>query len=335
MITLVTGANGFIGSNLVRKLLEKGHSVRALVLKGTNEQFLEDMNCHIFYGDVTKPETLEAALEGVEVIYHLAAIPSNGWSKKILKVNFEGTKNVFFKALDANVQRMVYMSSLVVHGFRDFDGADEETPLKEPKWYTRPYVKSKIKAERFLRTHRDKLEVVIIRPGFLTFGPHDLLNAREVIQRLDAGKPIPYINKGKSKLSYVYIENLANALEKAGTHPSAPDETFLIADNDPPYITMRQFIQAICAELEVEVRDVNVPYNLAAPFVALIDTFFRIFLRKKMPTISMYTLKLSKYDLFFQSDKAERILGYMPQVSFKEAIKNTIKWYRSEFKAKE
>ncbi|MFO8018750.1 MAG: NAD-dependent epimerase/dehydratase family protein [Promethearchaeia archaeon] len=258
---------------------------------------------------MTNPKTLEPAMEGVQTVYHLAAKPSNAWSQQIFNINFKGTTNVFFKASKAGVKRLVHMSSLVVHEFQDFEGADETTAIKKARWYTRPYIKSKIKSENFLKEHMDEMEVVIIRPGFLPFGPHDLLNAREIIQRLDSGKNIPYINKGKSKLCYVYVENLANALEKAGTHPDAPGETFLIADDDPPYITMRQFIQAICNELKVDPLDVSIPYNLAAPFVALIDLFYRIFLRKKMPTISMYTLKLSKYDLFFHSDKAKRILG--------------------------
>lgn len=331
MLSLVTGANGFIGSNLVKKLIEKGHNVRALVLEGTSERFLEGLDCKIYYGDVTKANSFELALQDVDVVFHLAAIPSIGWSEQIFKVNFEGTKNVFFKALECDVERFVYMSSLVVHGFENFNKADESTPLKDTKWYTRPYIKSKIKVEKFLKANMDKMEVVIIRPAFMPFGPHDLLNAREIIQRLDSEKTIPNINKGKSKICYVYVENLVDALEKAGTHPQAPGEIFLISDNNPPYITMKQFIQEICKELNVEAPTLNIPYKLAAPIVALIDTFYRIFRRMKMPKISMYTLKVSKYDLFFQSDKAKKLLGYEPKISFKEAIKETIKWYKSEY----
>ena len=132
MNILVTGANGFIGSNLVKKLVDAGHKVKAMVLKGTNEDFIKSYNCEIVYGDVIRTETLKEPLKNIEVVYHLAAIPSNGWTKKILKVNFGGTKTLFNESIKANIKRFVYMSSLVVHGFKNFNEADESTPLIKP-----------------------------------------------------------------------------------------------------------------------------------------------------------------------------------------------------------
>jgi dihydroflavonol-4-reductase len=331
MKVLVTGANGFMGSNLVKLLIEKGDEVNALVLKGTNESFIDGLNCNIVYGDITQKESLPPALKNVEVVYHLAAMPSLAWSNKIFKVNFEGTKNVFNAAVDANVKRFVHMSSLVVHGFDNFEKTDKNTPIMKPKWYRRPYIKSKIKCEQFLQANKDLIETVIVRPGFMPFGLNDMLNAREIYSRLDKGKGIPNINGGNSKICYSYIENLCEGLYLCGTKPKAAGNLYLITDNDPPYITMKKFTKAALNELGSKATQINIPYWLAVPFVALIDTIFRLFLRKKMPVISMYTLKVAKHNLFFQSEKIHKELGYSPKIPFKEGIKKAIDWYKDEF----
>ncbi|MGQ4875502.1 MAG: NAD-dependent epimerase/dehydratase family protein [Promethearchaeia archaeon] len=328
MKILVTGANGFIGSNLVKKLIESGHEVKSLVLKGTNEQFIKNLDTEIVYGDITKPETLKEPFKDIEIIYHLAAIPSNGWSNKIFKVNYHGTINVFNVAVKAGVKRLIYMSSLVVHGLKNFNGVDENTPLIKPKWYRRPYIKSKIKCEEFLRKNSDKIEIIIIRPGFIPFGPNDLLASKEMLSRFDAGKGIPTINGGKAKICYIYVENLCNGLILAGTKPEAVGQTYILADTEPPFITMRMFYQTLAEKLGVKVKISNIPYILALPFVGLLDLIYRIFLRKKMPIISVYTLKVSKYNLYFKPDKAIKELGFKTNIDFNTGVEKTIEWYR-------
>jgi len=334
MNILVTGANGFIGSNLVKKLVDAGHKVKAMVLKGTNEDFIKSYDCEIVYGDVIRTETLKEPLKNIEVVYHLAAIPSNGWTKKILKVNFGGTKTIFNESIKANIKRFVYMSSLVVHGFKNFNEADESTPLIKACWYKRPYIKSKIKCEQFLQEHKDKMEIVIVRPGFMPFGPHDLLASKELLGRLDSGKSIPNINHGKSKICYIYVENLCDGLILAGMEPKAAGQTYLITDDKPPFITMKQFMDKLCDEFNVKKSDASIPYGLVAPFVGLLDLVYRIFLRKKLPLISTYTLKVAKFNLYFKSDKAKNELGYKTKILFDEGIKRTISWYKEFFKGK-
>ena len=334
MKILVTGANGFIGSNLVEKLIEGGHSVRAMVLKGTNEDFIKDLDCEIIYGDILKIETLPEALKDIEVVYHLAAWPSMAWTKFVVKLNYGGTINMFNESLKAGVKRFVFLSSTVVHGFKDFNAADENTPSIKPKWYKRPYVKSKIMCELFLQKMKDKMEIVIIRPGHLIFGLYDTLTSKELIGRLAVGKSVPNVNHGKASISYVFSQNLAEGLVLAGTHPRAASQTYLLADDNPPYTTMKYFYEKICENLNVKPPKTNIPYKIALPFVGLLDLIYRIFLRKKFPKVCIYTLKVAKYNLFFKSEKAKTELGFESSVLIDEAIRQTVEWYKKYFKGK-
>jgi nucleoside-diphosphate-sugar epimerase len=331
MNVLVTGANGFIGSNLVEKLIEAGHSVRAMVLKGTNEDFIKDLDCEIVYGDITKPESLIEILKNIEVVYHLAAWPSSAWTKNVVKTNYGGTVNVFNESLNSGVKRLVYMSSTVVHGFYNFNNADENTPLVKPKWYKRPYIKSKVLCEQFLQKMQDKLDIVIIRPSHLIYGRYDTLTSKELIGRLASGKSVPNINKGKAKICYIYAENLADGLVLAGTIPEAANKTYLVGDENPQFITTKIFNDKLCEELGVKPKNPNIPYWFAAPFVGLLDLIYRLFLRKKFPIICIYTLKVAKYNLDFKSDKVRSELGFKSKISLDEGIKRTVSWYKSYF----
>ncbi|MHA1757194.1 MAG: hypothetical protein ACTSVV_10525, partial [Promethearchaeota archaeon] len=97
---------------------------------------------------------------------------------------------------------------------------------------------------------------------------------------------------------------------------------------EPPFITMRMFYQTLAEKLGVKVKISNIPYILALPFVGILDLIYRIFLRKKMPIISVYTLKVSKYNLYFKPDKAIKELGFKTNIDFNTGVEKTIEWYR-------
>ena len=330
MNVLVTGANGFIGSNLTGLLLREGHNVKAMVLPGTDLSNLDGLNCQIVYADITKRETLDGLLNGVEVVYHLAAVPSLAWGSHVFKVNYDGTKNLLDEAVKTKVRRVVFMSSLVVHGFKNYTEADETTPLLEPDYFTRPYVASKIKGEQLLSSYQNKIETVIIRPGFNIYGPNDRMTSKEMLQRLENGKLIGYVNKGEAKLGYVYSENLAYGLLCAGTSPNAAGNTYVIADYEPPYLHLKNLLELFSKELKIEAKLSSVPSFAFMPVGFVMDAIHFLFLRKKMPLISTYIANTSTHDLHFSSAKAQREIGYKQLVSFEEGIKRTVAWYQKQ-----
>lgn len=330
MNVLVTGANGFIGSNLTQLLLREGHTVKAMVLPGTDLSNLDGLNCQIVYADITKGEMLDGLLNGVELVFHLAAVPSLAWGSHVFKVNYNGTENLLLEAVKSKVRRFVFMSSLVVHGFKNYKEADESTPLLEPGYFTRPYIASKIKCEELLSSFQNKIETVIIRPGFNIYGPNDRMTSKEMLQRLENGKLMGYVNDGQSKLGYVYAENLAFGLLCAGISPNAAGNTYVIADYEPPHLHLKNLLELFSQELKIQAKLSSVPSFAFMSVGFVMDVIHFLFLRKKMPLISTYIVNTSTHDLHFSPTKAQREIGYKQLVSFEEGIKRTVAWYQKQ-----
>lgn len=330
MQVLVTGANGFIGSNLTQLLLSEGHTVKAMVLPGTDLSNLKGLSCEVVYADITKRETLHGLLKGVEVVFHLAAVPSLAWGSHVYKVNYNGTENLLLEALKSKVRRLVFMSSLVVHGFANYKNADESTPLLKPGWFTRPYIASKIKCEELLAVYQNKIETVIIRPGFNIYGPNDRMTSGEMLGRLEQGRLMGYVNKGDRQMGYVYAENLAFGLLCAGTHINAAGHTYIIADTEPPYLEFKNLLERFSSELNIRPKLSAVPSFVFMPLGLLIDTIYFVFLRKKMPLISTYIVNTSTHHLHFSPAKAVEEIGYRQVVSLEEGIRRTVDWYKAQ-----
>ncbi|MBD3230100.1 MAG: NAD-dependent epimerase/dehydratase family protein [Candidatus Lokiarchaeota archaeon] len=268
------------------------------------------------------------------MIYHLAAIPSDWWNKSILRVNYRGTENILELAIKNDVKRFIFMSSLVVHGFKDFDGASEETPIINKNSIGRPYIRSKVLCEELINNRKNEIETVIIRPGFTIFGQNDLMFTYDLIHTLESGGFYAFLNGGNAKMCYSYVQNLVDGLILAGTHENAANETFILCDSQPEYTTLRDITDLICEELELEVPKTSIPYWLAYPFVSFFENIARLFGKKKSPRLTVYRLKVAKYDLFFKSDKAQELIGYNPKTDLKTAIKNSIAWYKKYKKIK-
>jgi len=332
MKVLITGANGFIGSHLTRLMVERGHKVVAVVMPETSLINIISLNVEIVYADITKPDMLVGILRNVDVVYHLAAIPSLAWGKRVYEVNVTGTKNVLEAAVAANVKRIVYMSSLVVHGFFDFNNANEKTAKLSPTLFTRPYIASKIIGEELVQSYKHRMETVIIRPGFTIYGPNDPVTSGELLKRLKEGRIIGYMNKGEAKSCYVYVENLAWGLYKAGTVSAASGQTYIIADTTPPCITFKFLLEKFSFHLGIKTKIHAIPSWLVKPVALLSDVAHYLFLRHKMPKLSTYIVNTSTHNLWFSAAKAEQEIGYKPIVDFEEGIKRTVDWYKLSVK---
>lgn len=325
MKVLVTGANGFIGSELVRLLLEQGHQVRCLIHRSKGR--LKDLDVHLVQGSVTDTVGLPAAVEGVEAVWHLAGSGRAGdWGtrKWFFEQNADGTRNLLDAAVSAGVRRFVQVSSLAVHRFTGHLDADEETPADQKKY---AYGASKLAAERYVKKAGggNLIEAVIVRPAVVVFGPEDTTAFIHMAPMLEKGR-WTHVKGGKTFLCYTYVSNLVDGLLLAGTHEKAAGETFNITDD--MQIRWKEFIGAVVHAFDVRERAMSFPVPVARAAGITLEAVFKLFRTRKPPPITDYRTALVSKNFHFSCGKAKRVLGYRPRVSFHEGLVRTVNWYR-------
>lgn len=235
MKTLVTGATGMIGSALTQQLLAQGASVRILRRTTSSLDLLGDAARQVEHviGDVTVPDSLYPAMQGVDRVYHVAAYLGFGGRRdreRLHRINVGGTRHVVNAALAAGVERLVHTSSMAAFGRPEHpDGAiDETTPWRTSRLNT-PYAVSKYEAElEIFRGIAEGLDAVIVNPA-LVFGvgrPGE--NTRQIIDRVRFGK-IPAIPTGGTNV--VDVQDVAAGHRNAMQHGTTGERYFLGSEN--------------------------------------------------------------------------------------------------------
>jgi len=322
---LVTGANGFIGSNLCADLIQDGHSVAGLVRPSGERAFLEGLDSlKVFEGDITKPESLKSALKGVEVVYNVAGYSSDwGPWETFRRVNVEGVGNVIEAASEAGVRRVVHISSVSVYGFPGKTNVDEsQTFVPRPD---DPYITTKAEGERLALSYNGKgIEVAVIRPAGV-YGPNDRTTTLQLAPVLLAGK-FAHVDGGRYTMAPVYIENLVQMMRLASENADAPGQAFNAVDDD--LVTWREFIDWMCADLGRPAPRLSAPGALVWPLSVLVENTAKAFGKKESPLINKYRVRAVMRDSHYSTEKAKKLLGYRPGVSTREGVRRTVAWYR-------
>ncbi|MEM1007631.1 MAG: NAD-dependent epimerase/dehydratase family protein [Myxococcota bacterium] len=324
MNVMVTGAHGFMGSNLVRVLLEEGFNVRACVRPGGNFATLSGLDAERFEADLTDAEALAKACAGIDTVFHLASCTHEwNWWPVYQKINVEGTRLLLDGAIQAGVRRIVYMSSLAVHHFHGIREGNEDTPM-DGHLFT-GYARSKIETEHMLRRYQaeGKIETVIIRPGVFPYGPNDQTHVR-VFQTMHQGG-WGMVNKGCALVSTVYVDNLAYGLIAAAQKEHAAGQTYVIADDHK--LTWRILSEKFIEALGGRPPKINAPLWLVYPIGAALERTYRTLRIKKPPFVTRYTVSLAGKDFYFLPTKAAQELEYTPRIGLDEGIQRTAEWY--------
>lgn len=323
---LITGGNGFIGSNLVRRIVELGEwKARVLVLKGTPENFLDPVRnqIEIVYGDITQPDTLPPAVKGCSIVFHLAALVTDwGPREKFLKVIFEGTKNVCEAAITAGVRRFVQMSSLAVHAYLGYKNANETTPRHNSKYF---YGQAKNLAEDYLEEvfKAGKIETTIIRPAWTIFGENDYSTIYQVLENIKSGR-FGFINKGRALVTHVYVQNLVDGMIHVAKHLNAAGETFIITDKTT---TWQEFTDLLATGIGARTPTMSTPYAVIAPIVWIWEHLWRLFRAKTPPLLTMYRIGIQRRNIDFSPGKIRDKFGFQPRFTFEEGLQRTLVWY--------
>ena len=317
MKVLVTGASGFIGSRVARKLLEKGSKVKALVRRDSNLENLKDIQVELAYGNLRDYESLRPAIKGCEAVFHVAAdyrlwVPD---PEQIYKTNVGGTINIMRASLDAGIKKIVYTSSVATLGLNpDGTPADENTPVSIDDMIGH-YKRSKFIAEEKVRemVKKDGLPAVIVNPS-TPIGPGDVkpTPTGRVIIEAASGKMPAYVDTG---LNIVHVDDVATGHILAFEKGKIGERYIMGGENIP----LKQILKEIAKITGKSPPRIKLSPNLILPVAYIAEIVARI--TKKDPFVTVDGVLMSKKKMFFSIDKAERELGYSPRPAI-EAIKD-------------
>lgn len=326
MRVLVTGANGFVGSNLCAALLRDGVDTRGLVRKSSDQSFIAPLrDLEVVTGDITDRHSLDAAMAGIEIVYHVAALTSDwGPWEEFRRINVEGVRNVMEAARAHGVRRVVHISSISVYGFPGrVDIPEDAAFVPRPG---DPYITTKAEGERLaLGYHGDGLEVTAIRPGGV-FGPNDRTTTLRLAPELLRGK-LPFVDGGRHRTAPVYVDNLVQLIRLAGDSGRAGGQVYNAVDDGE--VTWREFFTWLCQDLGCAPPTRSFPAALAWPAAILIEAAAKLAGRKESPPINKYRVRAVMADNHYSPDKAKRELGYRPEISTREGLRRTAAWYRA------
>jgi dihydroflavonol-4-reductase len=326
MKILVTGADGFVGSNLVRELLKRNHEVVALIQRGVDPITLKGLPITFYYGDLLDQPSIRAAMQGCEGLVHSAA-HLGVWpyySEIQRKVNVDGTRHVMDIAMELDVKRIVFVGTANSYGYGNRQNPGDETRPYSSRHYGLGYMDTKREAQDLvLQMVKEKgLPAAIVNPTFM-FGPYAAkTGATLMIDNILHGKLAGYTSGGRN---YVAVKDvcvgIANALERA-----TPGSCYLLGNQNMNYQEIFNLI--------AEVLSVPPPKRAFPGFVVLL--FGRVAtaiarLTGKAPKISYRMCRISIDENFYTPAKAIKELG-LPQTPIKVAIQETVDWLRENGK---
>ena len=319
---LVTGVTGFTGRALARELVRRGHRVRGLVRaerSGEVTPGLEEDGVEVHAGDIRDEDAVLRAAEGVDRIYHIAAVfrTAGHTAQHYRAINVGGTANVIRAAREHRVARTVHCSTAGVHGHVSQVPAAEEAPLNPGDIYQ----ETKLEGERVaLRAFQQDVPGVVARPTGI-YGPGDLrfLKLFRPVQR----RRFIMFGSGETLYHFTYIDDLVEGLLLCGEHPDAAGETLLLSG--PEYVTLNELVRTIAETLHVAPPRLRLPYwPLHAGAAICEDVCGAVGLD---PPLHRRRAEFFVKDRAFSHDKARRVLGYRPQVGLREGVRRTAGWY--------
>ena len=317
MKALVTGATGFVGSHLAEALRQQGDDVTALARSPRKAEPLTAQGVSVIPGDLHHSAALQRAVEGQDVVYHVAGLVAARNEAEFLSANRDGTENVVAAMEKAGVSRLILVSSLAAAG-----PASRGVPLSgdEPARPVTAYGRSKLAAEQVLR--RSGLAWSIVRPP-IVYGPRD----REVLKvfRLARLGIAPVFGDGTQELVAVHAQDLAAALIATASTPATAGRTYTACH--PEVFTSAQFGTAVAAAMGRSVTTLRIPQTLGRAVLSLAEAAAKLAHR---PTI----LTADKANEFFQPawtgdpDPLTQATGWRARFDLKSGLAHTYCWYR-------
>lgn len=320
---LVTGATGFVGGHLARRLIALGSEVTCLVRHSSDPKTVEELKklgATIVYGDVTNRESVFTAAKGKDVIFHIAALfrQAKFPDEVYWDVNVKGTENVLDAAEEFGVARVIHCSTIGVHSHIKNPPADETEEYRPGDIYQL----TKCEAEKMTKARFDsgRLKGSIIRPAMI-WGDGDkrmLKLFRGVVKRR-----FPIIGNGKTQMHWIYVHDLVESFILAAERDEAIGQTYIIAGRRPT--TIEELVNAVakCAGVKpLPLKIPAVPVQILGSITEAVCIPFGI-----EPPIYRRRVDFFTKDRSFSTDKASQELGFKPKYDFEDEVEQIYNWY--------
>lgn len=324
MLAFVTGATGFLGSHVARVLAEFGADLRLLVRKGSDLKNIRDLNAEHAVGDLRDSASIEKAMSGCDVVFHVAA-DYRLWVRdpaQMYRSNVDGTRAVLGAAQKNGVRRVVYTSSVATMGFTsDGRSADEDSPVSLGSMIGH-YKRSKYMAEEVaISAGRNGMDVVVVNPS-TPVGERDI-------------KPTP---TGKIILDFLkrkfpaYVDtglNLVDATECARGHVSALEkgrsgQRYILGGEN---LTLKQILDKLATMTGLQSPKIRLPYAVALA-TGVVDEVVAGHILRREPRVTIDAVRMGRKKMFVSSAKAGRELGWKT-VPVDDALQRAVDWFRS------
>ena len=320
---LVTGGAGFFGINLCRFLKEKGYVVRSIDIAAFD--YPDRQKFEIIDGDIRNTTVLKKAMENVDVVVHAAMALPLYTQHEILSTGITGTRNVLRLAKEANVKRVIHISSTAVYGIPDHHPLFEYDKLHG----VGSYGVAKVKAEALCEQYREQgLIVPVLRPKSFV-GPERLGVFAIYFDWIRRGKNIPIVGGGRNRYQLLDVEDVCEATLLCATKPvPVANDTFNIGAKE--FTTMREDFGAVLNYAGHGKHIIGTP---AKPLILVL----RVLEKLNMSPLYRWVYETAPEDSFVSIKKAEQKLGFTPKYSNKQALIRTYQWYlahHSEFENK-
>ena len=332
MKALITGAGGFLGGAILRQWLAKGHTARSY--SRSTYPDLQALRVEQLQGDLADAEKLQHAIQGCEIVFHVAA-KAGVWGShaEYVNINVLGTSNVITGCLAAGVRHLVYTSSPSV----TFDGRDQECvneSVPYPKKFLANYPWTKAMAEEsVLKSNGKALNTVALRPH-LIWGPGDNHLIPRLIERARLGK-LRLIRNGGKLVDTTYIENAAEAhilaaekLITNGQKAACAGKAYFISNGEPQ--TMDQIINGILHAAGLPPVTRSISPSLAYMAGATLECMYGLLGRKNEPPITRFVARQLSTAHWFDLSAAKRDLGYVPKISIQDGLKKLAEHFKQK-----
>lgn len=330
-IYIVTGASGFLGNNIIRMLEHDDNAeVRAFVLNGESITSLNNLKCSIYYGDVTKADTLNSIFDGsgdAEIfVIHCAAVVyiKSKYNSRVYDVNVNGTKNIVDKVLEYNA-KLIYVSSVHAIPEKSDGNLISEVSIFNPDDVVGLYAKTKAEAARYVMdsVKHKGLNACIVHPSGI-LGPYDFSNSHltALVREIVRGK-LPMCVKGG--YDFVDVRDVAKGIIMA-CDKGKKGECYIMSGE---FVSIKKLADLVCDVVGKKRIKVVLPIMIAKIVAPFYEMYYNV--KGKTPLFTKYSLYTLSSNSNFSNEKAKRDLGFVTR-DITDTVKDMVMWILGDFK---